>query len=204
MIKQAKSIFRNTQAQFRRMKIRKMGKQPIIKLMVGAGDKVQPGWISAVKQDLDILNENDWQRYFKPAAIDNILAEHVWEHLTPEEGRLGIEMCYRYLKRGGRLRLAVPDGNHPNPEYIEHVRPGGSGLGADDHKILYTVDIMRKAMESAGFRVVPLEYYDEDGVFHAVDWDPEDGKVNRSLRFDSRNANGQIGYTSLIVDGIRP
>jgi predicted SAM-dependent methyltransferase len=63
---------------------------------------------------------------------------------------------------------------------------------------------MRKAMESAGFRVVPLEYYDEDGVFHAVDWDPEDGKVNRSLRFDSRNANGQIGYTSLIVDGIRP
>lgn len=204
MIRQAKSVYRNTQAWVRRMKIRQMGKQPTIKLMVGAGDKVQPGWISAVKQDLDILKEHDWQRYFKPGTIDNILAEHVWEHLTLEEGQLGIEMCYKYLKQGGRLRLAVPDGFHPSPDYIEYVRPGGSGPGADDHKILYTVDIMRKAMESAGFRVVPLEYHDKDGVFHAVDWDPEDGKVNRSLRFDSRNANGQIGYTSLIVDGIRP
>jgi len=46
--------------------------------------------------------------------------------------------AFDFLRIGGTLRIAVPDGCHPDPNYIEHVRPGGTGAGADDHQFLYT------------------------------------------------------------------
>jgi len=60
-----------------------------------------------------------------------------------------------YLKPGGVLRLAVPDGLNPSAEYIEHVRPGVRGPGASDHKILYTFKVMKERLERAGFSGEP-------------------------------------------------
>ena len=45
-----------------------------------------------------------------------------------------------------------------------------------------------------------LEWCDEDGNFHHKDWNPEDGKIGRSLPFDTRNRDGKLGMVSLIVD----
>jgi len=50
--------------------------------------------------------------------LDAILAEHVWEHLTKEEALIAALTCYRYIKNGGYLRVAVPDGPHPNPQTL--------------------------------------------------------------------------------------
>lgn len=36
----------------------------------------------------------------------------------------------RVLKPGGYVRVAVPDGFHPDPAYIEMGRPGGYGTGS--------------------------------------------------------------------------
>jgi len=46
------------------------------------------------------------------------------------------------------LRVAVPDGFHPNPGYIERVKPGGTGPGAGDHKILYTYRTLSAILSS--------------------------------------------------------
>ena len=43
--------------------------------------------------------------------------------------------CFRYLKPGGLLRIAVPDGNRNDPEYIEEVSPPKDG-----HQLLFKVD----------------------------------------------------------------
>lgn len=40
---------------------------------------------------------------------DAFLAEHVWEHLSLEDAHRATRNCYRFLRPGGRLRLAVPD-----------------------------------------------------------------------------------------------
>jgi predicted SAM-dependent methyltransferase len=49
-----------------------------------------------------------------------------------------------------------------------------------------------------------LEHFDEQGVFHATEWDPLEGMIERSARFDDRNKNGTLAYTSIIIDAIKP
>jgi predicted SAM-dependent methyltransferase len=57
--------------------------------------------------------------------------------------------------------------------------------------------------EAAGFRVELLEYCDEQGVFHWKEWDGGKGFIYRSKRFDHRNAEGRLGFVSLIVDAYK-
>lgn len=174
------------------------------RLILGAGYSPVPGWIATDIEWLNLLREEDWNRYFEPNSVASMLAEHVWEHLTLEEGADAAGLCLRYLAPGGYLRIAVPDGLHPDPKYIEYVRPGGTGAGADDHKVLYDYRIMSQMLTEVGFEVQLLEYFDEERQFHAVDWDPATGMIHRSKRFDERNRDGQLAYTSLIVDACKP
>lgn len=174
-----------------------------LRLVVGASGIFQPGWVPTDIEDLNLLSDADWSHWFQPDSIDAILAEHVWEHLSAENGLTAAKFCHRYLKPGGYLRLAIPDGLHPDPDYIEHVRVGGSGPGADDHKVLHTWQTLSAMLVEAGFRPQMLEYWDESGTFQSSDWDPEAGMVHRSRRFDQRNADGSLRYTSLIVDAIK-
>ncbi|KAA0989660.1 class I SAM-dependent methyltransferase [Dyadobacter aurulentus] len=174
-----------------------------INMVVGSMYSVYKGWIHSDIETLNLLKQSDWAKYFDENSIDRILAEHVWEHLTPEEGKLAFRHCYMYLKPGGFLRVAVPDGYHTSEDYINYVKPGGTGEGADDHKILYNYQIMSGFLEEIGFKVKPLEYFDENGQFHQNPWRIEDGMVRRSVDHDDRNKGGKLGYTSLIIDAYK-
>lgn len=173
-----------------------------IKLVVGSGGLFENGWIPTDIETLNLLKPKKWSKYLKKNTVSCIIAEHVWEHLTEAEGIIAARTCYDYLKKGGYLRVAVPDGYHTNIEYINYVKPGGNGAGAEDHKILYNYKSFRNIFESAGFKINLLEYFDENGLFHFVEWDPTDGKILRSKRFDERNADS-LSYTSLILDAVK-
>ena len=177
--------------------------RPVKRVVVGAGPTHYEGWVSTDRAALDLLDETTWLRYVAEGSLDAILAEHVWEHLDAAQALTAARTCLRFLKPGGRLRVAVPDGLHPDPAYVAQVRPGGSGPGADDHKLLYTHDSFAAVFEAAGFRADKLEYFDAQGLFHAVDWDPADGMIGRSQRFDRRNRKGLV-YTSIVIDAIKP
>lgn len=171
------------------------------KIILGAGERAQADWIATEKDVLDITSLESFSKYFEKDRADAFLAEHVWEHLTIPEGLLAARYCRAFLKPGGHLRLAVPDALNPNPDYIEAVRPGGSGPGASDHKVFYDHVMLRCLLTTAGFgRVVLLEWWDDDGYFHQKTWRSEDGHVVRSRNFDHRNDESSIRYTSLIVD----
>lgn len=176
-----------------------------LKIVVGSGGlPTGKGWYGTDIEQLDVTSRKNWVGSFGNKKLSNVFAEHVWEHLTDEQSEKGINNIFEFLKSGGRFRVAVPDGFHPDPDYIEHVRPEGSGPGADDHKFLYTYNTLRQKLEGAGFKTELLEYWDEQGSFHFVPWDTENGKVIRSKRFDSRNSDGKLRYTSLIIDAIKP
>ena len=49
-----------------------------------------------------------------------------------------------------------------------------------------------------GFEVRLLEYWDEQGVLHQAHWDPAQGRIRRSVRFDTKDRG--FPYTSLILD----
>lgn len=173
------------------------------RIIIGAGGKTLEEWIPTQIYTLNMVKQEDWERYFLKGSIDAMLAEHVWEHLAIEEGVEAARNCHTYLKSGGYLRAAVPDGLHPDPNYIEYVKPGGTGIGSEDHKVFYTHETFRRIFEDAGFKVHLLEYFDEKGEFHREDWDPEQGPIKRSERFDERNRDGRLKYSSIIIDAIK-
>jgi predicted SAM-dependent methyltransferase len=180
--------------------IRRASKRSPLRLVLGSGSLSQKGWLATDREHLDMLNHAHWSRYFGKESVDAMFAEHVWEHLTEADAVEAARNCRCYLKPGGYLRVAVPDGLHPSQAYRDAVKPMGSGAGADDHKVLYTYATLSRVFEEAGFRVELLEYFDENGSFQAGDWDPKDGLVLRSRRFDERNSDGRLNYTSIILD----
>ena len=178
---------------------------PHQRIVIGAGAKHEPGWVPTQIEFLNLLAPAEWESFFRPNSLQAMLAEHVWEHLTPEEGAAAASTCFRFLRPGGHLRVAVPDGLHPDPTYHEWVRIGGASpmQVANGHKALYTYRTLRELFERAGFRVRLYEYFDEAGAFHFHDWDEQAGKIWRSKRFDRRNANGALGFTSIVLDAVK-
>ena len=174
------------------------------RIVIGSAGTGFEGWVSTDRDTLDLLDENTWKPYIAPDSLDAILAEHVWEHLTPTEAATAAKTCFLFLKPGGRLRVAVPDGNHPDPSYRELVRPGGTGPGAEDHKVLYTYVTFRDLFAGAGFQVHLLEFFDEAGQFHYNEWDSKEGMILRSKRYDPRNSGDQLVYTSIVLDAVKP
>lgn len=181
-------------------RVRRAAQKHPIRIVIGASNIYEEGWIPTEVQYLNLLLPKHWKRIFKKGSVDAMLAEHVWEHLSLEDGILAAKHCYEYLKPGGYLRVAVPDGFHPDSEYIERVKVGGTGPGATDHKVLYNAELITQSFSKVGFRVELLEYFDSNGNFHFKEWDPNAGYIHRSKRYDKRNADGELRYTSLIVD----
>jgi predicted SAM-dependent methyltransferase len=177
------------------------------RIVVGAGTRrIDHSWFPTDQEFLDLLEPENWARFFKPNQIAAILAEHVWEHLTPDQALQAARTCFAYLMPGGYLRLAVPDGFHPDQTYIEWVRVGGRSPGqiANDHKVLYTYHTLENLFGSVGFETRLYEYFDDDRRFQYRDWDAADGHIQRSKRFDKRNQNGQLIFTSIVMDAIKP
>lgn len=178
-----------------------------MKIIIGAGQTKCEGWLETQENELNMLSISDWQRLFSPASIDAILAEHVWEHLTYEEGIQAAQNCYTYLKPGGYIRCAVPDRNFRNEWYQNMVQVGGPGPidhPAATHKIVYDYETLIYVFQSAGFAISLLEYCDEKGDFHYTYWNEADGKIGRSFRFDTRNSLDHLGMVSLILDAKKP
>ncbi|MDD2648972.1 MAG: hypothetical protein PHI27_09750 [Eubacteriales bacterium] len=174
-----------------------------MKLIIGAGSTVQEGFVSTQQSELDMLRREDFEKYTKSGEITALLAEHVFEHLTPAQARIAAKNCFDFLASGGYLRAAVPDGFFRNEWYQNIVKVGGNGdpnHPAFTHKVLYNYRTFSALLSEAGFVVELLEYCDEDGEFHYRHWNQADGRIGRSLRFDARNQNGALKMVSVIVD----
>jgi predicted SAM-dependent methyltransferase len=171
-----------------------------VKIIVGAGPTKYKGWFSTDIVTLDVTKESDFEKYFNKKKIKNVLAEHVLEHLTDPELEKMIKNFYKYSDDEINIRIAVPDGFHDNKRYLDSVKPGGTGEGADDHKNLFNVNSLSVLFEKYGFIANPVEYWDEHREFHEGYIDDMNGYVKRSLVNDKRNINKLPIYTSLIID----
>lgn len=178
-----------------------------IRIIVGSGGQRWRGWIPTDKEELNLLNPEDWEKSFRFRRADAFLCEHVWEHLSEAEGRRAAELCYKWLKPGGYLRCAVPDGYFPNKYYQQVIGVGGMNTPAHPsvgHKVVYNHKLLSDVFIQAGFKVELLEYCDKRGRFHYNQWSAADGPVYRSLLLDRRNQYGKIISTSLIIDAKKP
>ncbi len=202
--------------------------QDKIKIILGSGGKQTPeGWTSTDVDLLDITEKENWTRFLKKNSIDNLLAEHVFEHLEIEEVKAAFNNIYEYLKRGGVLRFAVPDGYHPGEFYKNLTKPGGTGSGSEDHKLFFNIDLLQEIVDREKFDIIPIEYFDNNGIFHKEKYSLDNGYVSRTadnypnsafvknpeeavkfyesipenLRYQFEKGN--LGYTSLFVDIVK-
>ena len=174
-----------------------------MRVIIGAGKTTLDGWVSTQESELNLLKRTDFEKMFSAERPQALLAEHVWEHMTLEEGCLAAKNCFDYLADGGYLRVAVPDKNFRNEWYQNMVKVGGNGdpgHPAFTHKIVYDYRTFAQVFKQAGFEVELLEWCDENGDFHYKYWNEEDGRIGRSLRFDTRNKDGKFGMVSIILD----
>jgi predicted SAM-dependent methyltransferase len=179
-------------------RIRATGKK--LKIIVGAGPTTFPGWISTDLPVLNALRSSDWFLAIPRSSVYRLLLEHVVEHWSEKDFRLFLTFARGVLMQGGFIRIAVPDGFHPDPFYINSVRPDGVGCGATDHKVIYNYKTLAEVLCGKIYAFRLVEYFDENAQFHCSKWKPEDGYVERSAAFDPRNAAKPFSYTSLIVD----
>jgi SAM-dependent methyltransferase len=82
-----------------------------MKLHIGCGNNIKEGYVNVDKYVKNVSIKN-WDIFNLPIdenSVDEVLAEHLAEHLTfQEEKEFFLEM-YRVLKMGGKLILEVPD-----------------------------------------------------------------------------------------------
>ena len=64
-----------------------------MKIVIGAGNTKFDGWISTQETELDLLNREDFERMFSEEKPTAFLAEHVWEHMTLEDGIIAAKNC---------------------------------------------------------------------------------------------------------------
>lgn len=175
-------------------------KENKIKINIGASETKFEGWFQTEQYFLDVSKRDDFVKMFSDRKINYILAEHVLEHITNNDLTIMLKNFVEFTDDDINIRIAVPDGFHSNLSYIEDVKPGGKGAGAEDHKNLFTYKSLSKLFEDAGFKAHPIEYWDENKTFHQGYINDEKGHIRRSFINDSRNASGKPIYTSLIID----
>jgi predicted SAM-dependent methyltransferase len=155
--------------------------EPSLKIIIGASETHFPGWVVTEQFFFDVTKAESWKRNFGTRKIDNLLAEHVFEHLTVSEIICAIKHASKYLKPGGIFRIAVPDGYHPSAYMRELVKPGGLEEAAKDHKVLLNVDLMRKLVNSSHFSFVAVEYFGKNGHF-VSEYTDDNGYIFRSSK----------------------
>jgi len=179
-----------------------------IKIIIGAGNTYQKNWYATNESWLDITNEHDWIKIFKKKnLISNILAEHVFEHLTYEECFKALKIISKYMIQNSKIRIAVPDGYNPDPIYLKNVGINGVGIAADDHKQLLNKDVLFEILSKSNFKPKLIEGYDANKILHTEKYSIEDGFVKRSRQNNDPNLEKIWGFndskTSLIIDGVK-
>lgn len=125
-------IFRNTSRHSNKLKNQKtiinsyIKNNEIKKLQIGCGPNLFEGWLNTD------LNSNDKIAYLNAGtqfpieseSFDFVYSEHLFEHLKVEQQLNMLAESYRILKKGGVLRIAMPNIDALFNVYAKPALPG--------------------------------------------------------------------------------
>ena len=93
-------------------------------------------------------------------TVDFIYSSHFFEHLFKDDAATLLKACANALKPGGMIRISIPDlayavalyGLGKKTEMLEdYFFVAGKGSYLARHKYMYDFDLIKKALEQAGF-----------------------------------------------------
>ena len=188
-----------------------LGSHPVRKLQVGAGGKDPEGWLNS---DIDPSSKEVYldatRRFPLPdESFQYVFSEHMFEHVSWEDGIALLRECYRVLALGGRVRTVTPDlgkfvrllsGLGPEEEQYIGAKlrfhqwpvtpmPGIYILNREEHKFghhfLYDSATLRKSLELAGFQHIA-----------EIPMGEETDPVFREAEFRTRNPGSDLGIVN--------
>jgi predicted SAM-dependent methyltransferase len=107
----ARILIADVLSPWQRYKARQIARQNEVRLHLGSGELPRPSWVNVDLFGVPVQLIWNLKRKlpFADGSVDAIFHEHMLEHLPIDCG-LGLTAeCYRVLKPGGVLRIAVPD-----------------------------------------------------------------------------------------------
>lgn len=153
--------------QLQKVKFKKMKE---IKLNVGCGKVKFPSWLNVdLEPSADFILDIRRKLPFGNSSISFIYCEHVFEHLTYDEGQRLLQEFFRCLGKDGVVRIAMPDLDYVVQKYSTDWRdqdwltwPGNECVNTKgqminisfrwwDHKYLYNEEDLRNQFNAAGF-----------------------------------------------------
>ncbi|GMI11583.1 hypothetical protein TrVE_jg8554 [Triparma verrucosa] len=162
-----------------------------------------PLFIPTDLNTLDVTDSDDFEFYFPPNSVSAFIAEHVWEHLSLQDGIDALINVRISLKAGGVVRIAVPDrfsycGQDEAEMHRADIR--------DEHLVQYDYGLLREVFKSAGFtseEITLLEYHTAQGQ-HVVSPLSDEDPVFQFTNIQRRYRNGRVGPgSSLIVQATK-
>jgi predicted SAM-dependent methyltransferase len=146
-------------------KLRRVETSRPVLLNIGSGYNPKPGWtnIDLVGAPVDVAWDLSRGIPFSDGSVDGIYQEHLMEHLTLREGLELCRECHRVLRRGGVLRVAVPDAGELLGSYAGTKDPTWAQatpvpmLAVDalfyehGHRAMYDGELLSLLVASAGF-----------------------------------------------------
>lgn len=137
----------------------------MLKLHLGCGKKFIPGFchIDIIPgENIDYVSKIDKLTFIDDNSVDLIYASHVLEHFGRWEYKNVLKDWYRLLKKGGTLRLSVPDFGACvqvyNASGLENGLTGLVGLFVggqrnkyDYHKMIFDRSTLKDALFDVGF-----------------------------------------------------
>lgn len=136
----------------------------MLKLNLGCGLNKREGYVnidSRPEVNPDIC-EYLWDLEYEPESVDEIYISHTFEHINPSTARRLLLRFHKWLKREGKLFIAVPNLtligkliSEGNEDEILFKWIFGSGYGVlTSHKWGYTENTLRKELNLAGFETI--------------------------------------------------
>jgi predicted SAM-dependent methyltransferase len=136
-----------------------------MKLHLGCGKKHIPGFIHVDLEDhphVDFRVPVDQLRFAQDNEVELIYACHVLEHFGRHEVRPVLREWFRVLRKGGILRVAVPDFAAVARRYQETgnlgeligLVSGGQRNQYDFHKMVFDEKLLHELLLQAGFVAV--------------------------------------------------
>ena len=139
-----------------------------IKLNLGCFNRKIHGFVNIdIREDVnpDVVDDVFKLNTFKKESVDLIYACHVLEHADYKESETALRRWFEVLKRGGVLRLAVPDMEahfahyyyHKDLRLLHSTFWGSQKHPYDYHKNGWDFKKLKEDLTNVGFRVI-LKY----------------------------------------------
>jgi predicted SAM-dependent methyltransferase len=105
---------------------------------------------------------------FKDETFTFVFSEHFIEHLFLDQACELLKECFRMLRSGGCLRVAVPDADlrvYQGPEPAGFTTGGDQWTDPGKHKSRWSIYSLQYVLEWIGFECVGIVYCDREGNY---------------------------------------